>query len=220
LTLGRTGPLAGKRIVVSAGGTQEPIDPVRFVGNRSSGLMGYALAQAALDAGASVRLVSGPTHLTAPYGADLVTVGTASEMFDVIKELVASADALVMAAAVADFRPASPEASKIKKSDRADAPSISLLRNPDIVASIAKPGLVKIGFAAETDDLLDNARKKIAAKGLDMIVANDAAATIGSRSSTAILLTPDGRAEPLPTLPKEDLAAILIARLVSIIDER
>jgi len=126
----------------------------------------------------------------------------------------------VMAAAVADFRPASPEASKIKKSDRADAPSISLLRNPDIVASIAKPGLVKIGFAAETDDLLDNARKKIAAKGLDMIVANDAAATIGSRSSTAILLTPDGRAEPLPTLPKEDLAAILIARLVSIIDER
>jgi phosphopantothenoylcysteine decarboxylase/phosphopantothenate--cysteine ligase len=219
MTLGRSGPLAGRRVVVSAGGTQEPIDPVRFIGNRSSGLMGYALAQAAIDAGATVALVSGPTHLTAPYGAKLVNVTSANEMLDAIRHEAGDADALVMAAAVADFRPAHPTLSKIKKMDRNDAPTIELARNVDVVASIDLPGLVKIGFAAETDDLIDNARKKIAAKGLAMIVANDATATIGSKSSTAVFLTPDGGCETLPTLPKEDLAAIVIARLASILRE-
>jgi phosphopantothenoylcysteine decarboxylase/phosphopantothenate--cysteine ligase len=219
-TLGRSGPLAGKRVVVSAGGTQEPIDPVRFIGNRSSGLMGYALAQAAIDAGASVGLVTGPTQLAAPYGADVVSVSTASEMFEAIRRQVAGADALIMAAAVADFRPAEPASSKIKKSSRDDAPTIALVRNLDILATIDEPGLVKIGFAAETDDLIENARKKIAAKSLALIVANDATTTIGSRTSTGTILTPDGQAETLPTLPKEDLAAIIIARLAKVLSER
>lgn len=217
LTLGRAGPLAGRRVVVSAGGTQESLDPVRFVGNRSSGRMGYALAQAAIDAGATVTLVSGPTHLVPPYGARLVDVVSAGEMLEAIQREVADADALVMAAAVADFRPARPTTSKIKKSDRDDTPILELARNPDILASVDRPGLVRIGFAAETENLLENARKKIAAKGLAMIVANDATSTIGSRSSTAALLTPDGGCESLPTLPKEDLAAIVIARLASIL---
>jgi phosphopantothenoylcysteine decarboxylase/phosphopantothenate--cysteine ligase len=220
MTLGRNGALAGRRLVVSAGGTQEPIDPVRFVGNRSSGLMGYALAQAAIDAGARVSLVSGPTHLAVPYGANHVPVTSATDMLQAIQREVVDADALIMAAAVADFRPAHPTLSKIKKSERDDAPTIELARNPDIVASIDRPGLVKIGFAAETDDLIANARKKIGAKGLALIVANDAATTIGSRSSTAVLLTPDGRCERLPTLPKEELATILIARLAAILGER
>jgi phosphopantothenoylcysteine decarboxylase / phosphopantothenate---cysteine ligase len=218
-TLGRSGPLAGKRVIVSAGGTQEPIDPVRFIGNRSSGLMGYALAQAALDAGARVGLVTGPTHLTTPYGADLVPVSTAEEMFAALQQQVVGADALIMAAAVADFRPAEPATSKIKKSGRTGAPTIPLLRNPDVVASISSPGLVKIGFAAETDDLIENARKKIAVKGLSMIVANDATSTIGSTSSTAVLLTADGSAETLPTLPKEALAAIIVSRLAAMLHE-
>jgi phosphopantothenoylcysteine decarboxylase / phosphopantothenate---cysteine ligase len=218
-TLGRSGPLAGKRVIVSAGGTQEPIDPVRFIGNRSSGLMGYALAQAALDAGARVGLVTGPTHLTTPYGAELVSVSTAEEMFAALRQQVVGADALIMAAAVADFRPAEPATSKIKKSDRAGAPTIPLLRNPDVIASISGPGLVKIGFAAETDDLVENARKKIAANGLSMIVANDATSTIGSTSSTAILLTSDGPAETLPTLPKDELAAIIVSRLAAMLHE-
>jgi phosphopantothenoylcysteine decarboxylase / phosphopantothenate---cysteine ligase len=218
-TLGRSGPLAGKRVIITAGGTQEPIDPVRFIGNRSSGLMGYALAQAALDAGASVGLVTGPTHLTTPYGAELVSVSTADEMLASLQQQVAGADALIMAAAVADFRPAEPATSKIKKSGAADVPTISLLRNPDVVASISGPGLVKIGFAAETDDLIENARKKIAAKGLSMIVANDATSTIGSRSSTAVLLTADGPPETLPTLPKEELAAIIVSRLAAMLGE-
>jgi phosphopantothenoylcysteine decarboxylase/phosphopantothenate--cysteine ligase len=217
MILGRNGPLTGRRVVVSAGGTQEPIDPVRFIGNRSSGLMGYALAQAAIDAGAATALVSGPTHLPAPYGVNLINVATATGMLAAIEHEIASADALIMAAAVADFRPATPSDSKIKKSDRDDAPTIALTRNPDILASIDRPGLVKIGFAAETDDLIENARKKIAAKGLAMIVANDATSTIGRASSTAVLLTPDGRTEALPTLPKEELAAIVIARLASIL---
>jgi phosphopantothenoylcysteine decarboxylase/phosphopantothenate--cysteine ligase len=217
MTLGRTGALAGRQVVVSAGGTQEPIDPVRFIGNRSSGLMGYAVSQAALDAGATVSLIAGPTHLVVPYGAKHVAVTTAVDMLTAIQHEVADADALIMAAAVADFRPAHPTPSKIKKSEHDGAPTIELARNVDILASIDRPGLVKIGFAAETDDLIDNARKKISAKGLAMIVANDATATIGSRSSTAVLLTPDGGNETLPTLPKEELAAIIITRLAAIL---
>jgi phosphopantothenoylcysteine decarboxylase/phosphopantothenate--cysteine ligase len=219
-TLGKAGRLAGRRVVVTAGGTQEPLDPVRFIGNRSSGLMGYALAQAAIDEGAAVDLVSGPTHLTPPYGAATVRVSTAEEMFAAVRDLAAKADALVMAAAVADYRPAHPTTAKIKKREGGRGLTIELARNPDIVASIDRPGLVKIGFAAETEDLIENARLKLAAKGLDLIVANDAAATIGSKSSTAILLAPDGSAETLPTLPKEDVATIIVARLIAILGER
>lgn len=219
IALGRKGPLAGKRIVVSAGGTQEPIDPVRYIGNRSSGLMGYALAQAALDAGATVKLVTAPTHLVPPIGVDVSAVTTAEEMSEKLTCLVRDADALIMAAAVADFRPDHVETKKIKKSDEADAPQITLVRNPDVVATINQPGLVKIGFAAETDNLIENARKKIAPKGLAMIVANDAMATIGTRSSTPIVIMPNGDTEPLPTLPKDDVAAIVIQRLAAILND-
>ena len=216
-TLGRTGQLAGRHVVVSAGGTQEPLDPVRFLGNRSSGLMGYALAQAAIDAGARVTLISGPTHLAPPFGVTLVPVVTAREMLAAVQRATDDADALVMAAAVADFRPEDEQASKIKKAQRDQALTLTLLRNPDILASIDRPGLVKIGFAAETEDLIENARRKLQMKGLAMVVANDAAATIGSPTSTAFLLTPDGCVDPLPTMPKEELATIIIARLASVL---
>lgn len=217
--LGRTGPLAGRTVVVSAGGTQEPLDPVRFVGNRSSGLMGFALAQAAIDAGATVRLVAAPTHLTPPYGAAITHVATAQEMLVALQQATTDADALIMSAAVADYRPATIATSKIKKSEHGDNPTIALARNLDIIASIDRPGLVKIGFAAETDDLLANARSKLAAKGLSMIVANDATATIGSRTSTAVLIDSNGGLESLPTLLKEELAEIILAKLVHLFAE-
>jgi phosphopantothenoylcysteine decarboxylase / phosphopantothenate---cysteine ligase len=218
LTLGRSGRLAGRHVVVSAGGTQEPIDPVRFIGNRSSGLMGFALAQAALDLGARVTLIAGPTNLSVPHGATAVRIATAIEMFEAVRAATVDADALVMAAAVADFRPADPVSRKIKKTAGNDRLCIELARNPDIVASVDRPGLVKIGFAAETDDLVENARRKIAAKGLNLIVANDAEATIGSRTSTAVLLTADGGTESLPELPKEALATVIVERLTDLLD--
>lgn len=218
--LGRNGALAGKRVIVTAGGTQEPIDPVRFIGNRSSGLMGYAVAQAALDAGAIVDLVTAPTHLTPPAGVSITQVMTAQEMSAALANLVTAADALIMAAAVADFRPDEVATSKIKKRASEEAPTITLARNPDVVASIDLPHLVKIGFAAETDDLVENARKKIEPKGLAMIVANDAATTIGTRSSTPVLVWPSGQTESLPTLAKEEVAAIIIQRLAMIFQSK
>ena len=217
-TLGRNGPLRGLRIVISAGGTQEQLDPVRFLGNRSSGLMGYALAEAAVDAGAEVRLVSGPTPLAAPFGTDIVRVETAEEMLAAVREACRGARALVMAAAVADYRPHVAQPQKIKKGADGEAISLALVRNPDILASIDEPGLVKIGFAAETNDLIANATKKLNAKGLAMIVANDAAATIGSQTSTAHILIRNRPVEHLRTMSKTDLAAIVIDRLVDLLD--
>jgi phosphopantothenoylcysteine decarboxylase/phosphopantothenate--cysteine ligase len=218
--LGRTGRLAGRRIVVTAGGTREQIDPVRYIGNGSSGLMGYALAQAAIDEGARVTLISTPVALPVPYGADLIRVLSANEMKDALAPAADDADAVIMAAAVSDFRPANVAASKIKKQDGEPAPVIELLRNDDLIASINRPGLIKIGFAAETDDLIANAKKKIAAKGLSMIVANDAEATIGQTSSTAILISADGSIDELPTLPKGAVAVEVIARLTRLLCER
>jgi phosphopantothenoylcysteine decarboxylase/phosphopantothenate--cysteine ligase len=218
--LGRNGRLAGKRIVVTAGGTREQIDPVRYIGNGSSGLMGYALAQSAIDAGARVTLISTQVALPVPYGADLVRVGSANEMQRALAGSSEDADAIVMAAAVSDFRPANQSTSKIKKVDGEPAPTIELVRNDDLIASIQRPGLIKIGFAAETDDLIANAKKKIAAKGLSLIVANDAEATIGQKSSTATLIAADGTIEELPTLPKEAVAAAIVGRLVDLLNEQ
>ena len=173
--LGRGGDLAGRKIVVSAGGTREALDPVRFVTNRSSGRMGYAVAEAARDRGADTVVVAAPNDLPDPVGARVVDVVSAREMLDALREQCAGADALVMAAAVSDWRPAEAANAKIKKGD-ADRMTLDLVRTPDVVASLPGGALVKVGFAAETDDVLVNARAKLVPKGLDLIAANDVTA--------------------------------------------
>lgn len=217
--VGRGGALAGKRIVITAGATHEPIDPVRFIGNGSSGRMGIALAQIAVDAGADVTLVVGPSVSEVPAGIHTLRVTTALELEEATRMAAADANALIMAAAVADYRPETAATSKIKKQDGIDEMSIPLTRNPDIIAGISQAGLVKVGFAAETDDLLDNAASKLERKGLDMIVANDAVATIGASSSQATLLVRGGEQEQLPRLSKEELAVVIINRVGDLIRE-
>ncbi|MEO8285441.1 MAG: bifunctional phosphopantothenoylcysteine decarboxylase/phosphopantothenate--cysteine ligase CoaBC [Chloroflexota bacterium] len=219
-TLGKNGPLAGKRVVVTAGGTHEPLDPVRFIGNGSSGKMGYAIAQEALYAGADVVLISGPVALTPPPGVRTMHVTTASSMEAAVRDTVVAADALVMAAAVADYAPAEPADQKIKKAG--ETMTISLKRNPDILGNLAEidlPGLVRVGFAAETQDLLDNARQKLDKKRLDMIVANDAVASIGSDSSALTLIKRDGSVEQLPPMPKQESAKLIVKRLAALLTE-
>jgi phosphopantothenoylcysteine decarboxylase/phosphopantothenate--cysteine ligase len=213
--LGRHGgPLRGQRVVVTAGGTREPIDPVRFVGNRSSGQMGYALAARARDLGANVTLVSSPTALPAPAAVNVVQVETALQMRDVVQTACEHADMLIMNAAVADFRPAAVAESKIKK--RGDGGLIlELVPNPDIVAGFAqRRDLFKVGFAAETDDLLANAQGKLERKGLDLIVANDAVASIG-RPDIALYLVDHEGITPLPRQPKTEAAAALLDAIVA-----
>lgn len=224
LLLARGGPLTGKKVVVSAGGTQEPIDPVRFLANRSSGKQGYALAQAALDLGAEVMLISGPSALAAPVGATRVNVRTAEEMRTAALEHAKDADALVMAAAVADFRPEQAAEHKIKKGG--GAPVISLAHTADILKDVAaqkKKGggpKVTVGFAAESRDLLDNAEKKLKSKGLDFIVANDvSAADAGFEVDTnrVTLLFADGGKEELPLMGKDEVAAAVMARVAELL---
>lgn len=217
-TLGSEGKLSGRRIVITAGGTHEAIDPVRFIGNGSSGTMGIALAKAAVDAGADVHLILGPTVPTTPAGIDIERVTSALEMQAAVNRAVAGADVLIMAAAVADFRPESAATSKIKKSDHEHTQRLDLVKNPDIIASLQCDGLVKVGFAAETNDLLEHAQAKIVRKGLDMIIANDAVATIGSPQSQAtILQRAMSEPESLPQMGKDDLAAEIIDRLAAIL---
>lgn len=212
--LGRqSGPLRGRRVVVTAGGTHEPIDPVRFIGNRSSGRMGYALAAAARDAGAQVTLISAPTALPPPHAVAVVSVETALEMQAAVEQALDGADLLIMAAAVADFRPAERAGQKIKKGAD-ETLDLRLVRNPDILAGLAgRRDLIKIGFAAETQHLLDNARAKLEEKGLDLIVANDAVTSIGSAQSQVTLLDAAG-ATPLPLQPKEQTAAAILAEVL------
>jgi len=223
--LGRGGPLAGRHVVVTAGGTQEPLDPVRYLGNRSSGKMGYALAQAALDRGAAVTLVTAPTALPAPVGAERVAVGTAQEMLEAVLAALPACDVLVMAAAVADFRPAAAAPHKIKKG--VSGLDLRLERTADILARVAevraaggRPACV-VGFAAETQDLVPNARGKLEAKRLDLIVANDVAAPdsgFGADTNRVTLLDREGRVDALPLLSKDEVAArvweLVAARLV------
>jgi phosphopantothenoylcysteine decarboxylase/phosphopantothenate--cysteine ligase len=213
MSLGRNGRLRGKRLVVTAGGTREALDPVRYLGNRSSGLMGYAVAQAAIDAGADVILVSGPTSLPTPYGAVRVDVDTAVQMKDAVHEAVKGAQAIVMSAAVADYRPKYVRSEKIKKSELGATLSLELVTNPDIIAGIDEPGLLKIGFAAETSNLVEHARKKLVQKNLDLVIANDAEQAIGSRDNRVTLVWPDGRVDEIPLMPKDDVAVMLIDRI-------
>jgi len=221
--LGAGGDLAGKKVVVSAGGTHEPIDPVRFVGNRSSGKMGFALAEAARDRGAQAILVSGATALPDPVGVEVVRVERAAEMRDAVVARCEDADALIMAAAVADYQPAEPVGEKIKR-QRSEGFSLSLVRTPDILAEVgSRPALVKVGFAAESHDLLANARQKIADKALDLIVANDITAQDAGFSvdtNRIVILDRDGGQEELPLMSKYDAAWRILDRVAALLAER
>lgn len=203
--------LHGARVVVTAGPTREPLDPVRFLTNRSSGKMGYAVAQSARRRGADVRLISGPVSLDPPLGVDVTRVETAAEMARATLAAADDADAVVMVAAVSDLRPAEVAEHKIKKSGLGDAPSIALARNDDILATLggrrteSRPLL--IGFAAETEEVIERGRAKREAKGADLIVANDVSGETGfAADENRVVLIDETGAEPLETAPKLEVA--------------
>ena len=226
--LARGGPLAGRRVVVTAGGTQEPLDPVRYITNASSGRMGVALAEAARNLGADVTLIHAPLAVPAPYGVESLPVRTAVEMCDAVLARLAETDVLIGAAAVADFRPADPAAQKIKKTPGQETLIIELVRNPDILAGVAtrrdetgRPAVV-IGFAAETENLLANAAAKLAAKRLDIIVANDvtdSGSGFGADTNRVTLLYADGRVDALPLASKAEVAESVLDAVVAVIAE-
>lgn len=223
--LARGGDLAGRRLVISAGGTQEPIDPVRIITNRSSGKMGFALAEAARDRGARVTLIATPTTeaLTPPFGTTVVRVETVREMHEAVAEAVAEADALIMAAAVSDYRVANPATQKIKRRGAAaDGLSIALVPNPDILSET--PGnFVRVGFAAESEELLANAGQKLLKKHLDLIVANDITGPgsgFGSDTNRVTLIGRDGGPEDLPLLSKRAVADAILDRVVALLAAR
>ncbi|MFD0024148.1 bifunctional phosphopantothenoylcysteine decarboxylase/phosphopantothenate--cysteine ligase CoaBC [Streptomyces sp. NPDC058382] len=204
--------LAGRHVVISAGGTREPLDPVRYLGNRSSGKQGYALARTAVARGARVTLVEANTGLPDPSGADVVRAGTAMQLREAVLKAAADADVVVMAAAVADFRPAEYAAGKIKKKDGQEPAPITLVRNPDILAEVAtrraRPEQIVVGFAAETDNVLANGREKLRRKGCDLLVVNEVGEhrTFGAEENEAVVLAADGDETPVPHGPKEALA--------------
>ncbi|MFG2906651.1 bifunctional phosphopantothenoylcysteine decarboxylase/phosphopantothenate--cysteine ligase CoaBC [Kitasatospora sp. NPDC048286] len=217
--LRRGGPvptdLAGRHVVVSAGGTREPLDPVRYLGNRSSGKQGYALAATAAARGARVTLLSANAELPDPAGVDVVHVSTALELREAALEAVRDADAVVMAAAVADFRPAEYATGKIKKVEGVEQPPVVLVRNPDILAELsahrARSGQLVVGFAAETDDVLANGRAKLARKGCDLLVVNEVGngKAFGTDVNEAVVLGSDGSETAVPVGPKEALADVI-----------
>jgi phosphopantothenoylcysteine decarboxylase/phosphopantothenate--cysteine ligase len=224
LVLGQKGLLAAKKVVITAGGTQEPLDPVRVITNRSSGKQGYALAQAAIDAGAQVCLIS-TVNLLPPVGARVVEVRTAQEMLEAVLAESAAADALIMAAAVADFRPKHIAESKMKKKD--GIPQVELEAAPDILEAVASLGprekrpRVVVGFAAESRDLLENATIKLQSKKLDIIAANDISATDAGFSvdtNRVTLLYADGKSEPLPLMSKSEVAETIVARVAALLE--
>lgn len=225
--LGRDGSLAGRKVVVTAGPTREPLDPVRFLSNRSSGRQGIALAQAAVDAGADVTLVAGPLDDDLPVSVETIRVTTADEMKTAVLDAAGDADALLMAAAVSDFRPASVAAHKIKKSGQGSAGmTLSLERNPDILEAVKiqkeRTGfpLVTLGFAAETQDVLDHGRDKLLRKGLDLIAINDVGAPdagFAVGTNRIILLWRSGETEAWPLLTKDEAADRLIEGIASLL---
>ncbi len=217
--LGRSGDLAGKKIIVTAGGTQEAIDPVRIISNRSTGKQGYALAQAAIDHGADLTLIAANSSLPAPFGCKLIEVNSAAGMLGAVMDEIQDADGLIMAAAVADFKPIKTEEEKIKKDTGISA--IAIEPTTDILAEVAhhRQSLARlkfvIGFAAESQDLLENARIKLKKKKLEMIVANDISASdagFGVDSNRVILIQPDGSAEALPLMTKFEVAETILEK--------
>jgi phosphopantothenoylcysteine decarboxylase/phosphopantothenate--cysteine ligase len=217
--------LAGRHVLVSAGGTREYLDPVRFLGNRSSGLQGYALARAAVSRGAEVTLVAANVGLPDPAGAKVVHVETTAQLRDAVLAAASTADAVVMAAAPADYRPRSVSETKIKKADDGTAPALDLEQNPDILAEIsrdrARPGSVIVGFAAETGDatasVLDLARTKLARKGCDLLVVNDVSGgkVFGSTENEAVVLDAAGEATHVPRGAKSVLAHAIWDRVAA-----
>lgn len=224
--LGKNGALSGRRVLVTAGGTREAIDPVRYITNHSSGKQGYAVAQAALDAGAHVTLISTVNTLPAPVSAAVHQVDSAEQMRDMVLSYASGVDVLVMAAAVADFRPARAAVQKIKKTERNDTLSLELTRNPDILLSVdavresSRMPRVVVGFAAESENLLANAQSKLDRKGLDLLVANDITAPdagFAADTNRVVLLAPDAEPEPLELQSKTRVAEAIIARVAKML---
>jgi phosphopantothenoylcysteine decarboxylase / phosphopantothenate---cysteine ligase len=241
MTLGRNSDLAGRRVVVTAGGTHEPIDPVRFIGNRSSGKMGYILAEEARDRGAHVILISGPVALAPPYGIEYRQIETALQLRDAVFTAVQDADVLVMSAAVADFRPHRAAEQKIKKhhggaeeTTKREELSLHLVSNPDILEELAyihersseeKPipfakDFIRVGFAAETEHLATNAREKLQNKQLDLLIANDVARSdsgFGTDTNKVLIFHANGTMEDLPVMPKTGVATAIWNRIVPLL---
>jgi phosphopantothenoylcysteine decarboxylase/phosphopantothenate--cysteine ligase len=218
--LGRDGDLAGKHIAVTAGGTQEPVDPVRYISNRSSGKMGYALAEAARDRGAKVTLITAPVSLAEPIAVDVVRVGTAQEMYQAVDNIAAKADALIMAAAVADYRPKSAAKEKIRKGKA--GLTLELECTTDILGSV-KGNFIKVGFAAESSNLLANAKQKLQQKDLDLIVANDIIASdsgFGVDTNRVTIVDRKGKIDSLPLLPKREVADKILDRVAELLGKR
>ena len=215
--LGRRGDLAGRTVVISAGGTQEPIDPVRVITNNSSGKMGYALAEAARDRGAKAVLITAPTSLPDPPLVKVIQVQTAQQMGDAVHRHLESADALIMAAAVADYRPVSAAEQKIKKSQ--EELSIDLTKTTDILEA-STGNFVKVGFSAESENLIANASEKVRRKSLDLVVANDITdpdSGFGRDTNRVVLIDRDLRVEELPVLSKYEVSNRILDRVVSLL---
>lgn len=217
--LDRKSDLAGRSVVVTAGGTQEPIDPVRLICNRSSGKMGYALAEAARERGAKVTLITAPTALPAPVGVEVLQIQTALQMREAVLKAVPEADVLIMAAAVADYRPATAAKSKLKK-EEFPLMQLELIRNPDIVSEV-KGNLIKVGFAAESENVVQNATIKLKNKGLHLIVANDITepgSGFGADTDRVVLVDSRGKVKDLPLLPKSEVAHKILDEVTALLD--
>ncbi len=220
--LGRSGDLAGKRIVVTAGGTQEAIDPVRYISNRSSGKMGYAVAEAARDRGAEVTLITAPTALPEPVGIEVVHIVSAVQMKEAVAKATVRADALIMAAAVADYQPRSAVKGKIKREVAGADLTLELTRTPDILAEV-KGDFLRVGFAAESENLIENARDKLKRKQLDIIVANDITAPdagFNVDTNKVTLIDKNSKIEGLPLMSKRDVADKILDRVVAMLGEK
>ena len=222
--LSEASPLRGKKVLITAGPTREAIDPVRFVGNRSSGRMAFALAAAAWRRGADVTVVAGPVHLPVPYGVEVIRVETAQEMLDSVSEHLPAADVSVFAAAVADYRPADPSEEKLKRADVGSDMTLTFTENPDVALetrALRKKGSISVGFALETKSLMENAQAKLESKGFDMIVANEAEAEGAGfevETNHVLLLGADVKAEELPLLHKDEVAEVILDRASGIME--
>lgn len=217
--LSRQQDLAGQTVLVTAGPTQEPLDPVRYLSNRSSGKMGFAIAEVARDRGAHVMLVSGPTSLPTPRGVIRTDVTTAEEMSRAVAERLETTTILIMAAAVADYRPSTSAPQKMKKQETL---TVEFVRNPDILAEAGrhKGSRILVGFAAETEELVDNAREKLRKKHLDLIVANDVQVAFGGETTRVTLLDRQGHVEELPELSKREAAGRILDRIAVLRGEK
>ena len=217
--LGRQGDMAGKSVVVSAGGTQEPIDPVRVITNRSSGKMGYAVAQAARDRGAKVTLVTASTSIPDPASMYVWHVNTVAEMREAVLGACVGADALIMAAAVSDYRPSEVASQKIKKSKDSDGLVLQMTKTADFLLEVPE-GVLRVGFAAESENLLENARKKLNEKNLGIIAANDITAPdsgFNVDTNKVTILDRDGSAEELPLMTKYEVGHRILDRVVKLL---